>query len=69
MFLNLDMIYITLCSSNATITKVKTQLGLMLQYYNIRLFVSDANSTISNKIAYFRSEYNISVEHNNFSEN
>ena len=29
---------------------------------------SDANSIIGNKIAYFRSEYNISVEHNTFSE-
>ena len=29
---------------------------------------SDANSIIGNKIAYFRSEYNISVKHNTFSE-
>ena len=29
---------------------------------------SDANSIIGNKIAYFRSEYNISVEHITFSE-
>ena len=29
---------------------------------------SDANSIIGNKIAYFRSKYNISVEHNTFSE-
>ena len=29
---------------------------------------SDANSEIDNKIAYFRSEYNISVDHNTFSE-
>ena len=28
---------------------------------------SDANSIIGNKIAYFRSEYNISIEHNTFS--
>ena len=29
---------------------------------------SDANSIIGNKIAYFRSEYNMSVEHNTFRE-
>ena len=32
------------------------------------LACSDANSIIGNKIAYFRNEYNISVEHNTFGE-